>query len=352
MVVAYCGEIWDGGTCRMRMEALQRLGHTVIGVDTSWRPQGVTGLALRALRKTGYAPDPAGVNCALLEAARERAPEVVWVDKGLQIRTEVLRNIRQMQRNIRQVHYSPDDMAGRHNQSRQYLRAVPEYDVQVTTKSFNVPELRAMGAGAVLFLNNAFCPETHRPRCVSGEEIKRLGGPVGFIGAFEEERAKAMLFLGENGVPVRIWGGGWERWARKHPHPNLRVENRAVWGQEYAKAICSFDINLGFLRKLNRDLQTTRSVEIPACGGFLLAERTEEHMSLFEEGAEAEFFNSHEELLEKCRYHLAHPETRRKTAAAGRERCLRSEYSYDRHVAVVLDALNPQSNVVMTRALT
>ena len=64
----------------------------------------------------------------------------------------------------------------------------------------------------------------------------------------------------------------------------LVIEDRPLWAEAYAKAICSFDICLGFLNKTNRDLQTRRTVEIPACQGFLLAERTSEQLGLFEEG--------------------------------------------------------------------
>lgn len=352
MRIVYCGELWNGGTCRMRMEALERLGHEVVPVDTTGQPRGIRGLVPRALRKAGWVWDATGVNRALLRAVEEHRPELVWIDKGLSVRPRTIRLIRDERRAVKLVHYSPDDMSGSHNQSWQYLACLPMYDLHVTTKSFNVQELRGRGARAVLFTDNAYCRRTHRPVLVTSEERVALGGPVGFIGAFERERAEAMLFLAENGVPVRVWGGGWARWARKHAHASLRVENRPLWGEQYARAICSFEINLAFLRKLNRDLQTTRSVEIPACGGFLLAERTEEHLKLFEEGVEAEFFGSREELLEKCRYYLAHPGERERIAAAGRERCLRSDYSYDRHVAAVLDALRSRADVGSAYAST
>jgi spore maturation protein CgeB len=150
---------------------------------------------------------------------------------------------------------------------------------------------------------------------------------VGFIGAYERERAESILFLAKNGVSIRVWGQGWNK-KNYLSHPNIKIENMPLWGEDYAKAICSFGINLNFLRRVNRDLQTTRSIEIPACGGFMLAERTDEHLRLFDEGKEAEFFDSDEELLDKVRYYLAHEDELRLIARAGRERCLKGGYSY------------------------
>ena len=68
----------------------------------------------------------------------------------------------------------------------------------------------------------------------------------------------------------------------------------------------------------------------------MLAERTDEHLELFEEGKEAEFFTSREEMLEKARYYLAHSQERQRIAAAGRERCLRSGYSYHDRLRKIL----------------
>jgi len=340
MKIVYFGALSAGGTCKMRCDALRNMGHEVVEVDNTYIPNGIIGLAVRALKKLNQSVDPIRANERLMGSIVCHKPNLVWIDKGLCITPHTLRKLRGIHPNAQIVHYSPDDMTGgRHNQSRQYLNGIRHYDLHVTTKSFNVEDLYGLGARAVMFLNNAYCAETHHPVEISPEEKLTLGGNVGFIGWFEESRANSLLFIANHGVSVRIWGEGWTGWAKRYSHPNMVIEKRPIWGAQYARAICSFDINLGFLRKLNRDLQTTRSVEIPACGKFMLAERTSEHLKLFTEGVEAEFFSNNEELLEKCNYYLSHPEEREKIAASARERCLRSGYSYGRHVGAVLDQL-------------
>jgi spore maturation protein CgeB len=107
-------------------------------------------------------------------------------------------------------------------------------------------------------------------------------------------------------------------------------------GLDYTRVLCATRINLGFLRTGARDLQTTRSVEIPACGTFMLAERTDEHRSLFEEGVETEFFEHFDELLAKCRYSLANERARLALAAAGLQRCRRGRYDNEGRLQRVL----------------
>jgi spore maturation protein CgeB len=248
-----------------------------------------------------------------------------------------LRQIRAAQPACRIIGFSLDDMMNSANQSDRFLRSLPLYDWYITNKSYNVAELKSLGCPRVIFMDNGFDPATHRPVPVTADERKWLGGPVGFVGQWEPDRAQSLRSLARAGVPVRVWGYTWDR--MKAVLPGLILENQPVWGDDYAKAICAFDVNLCFLRKVNRDRQTTRSLEIPACGAFMLAERTDEHLRLFEEGKEAEFFSDDRELLAKTRYFLEHPQERLKIAQGGYERCIRSGYSYPERLRQVLATL-------------
>ena len=84
----------------------------------------------------------------------------------------------------------------------------------------------------------------------------------------------------------------------------MSVAGRAVYGGELARVFGASKVSLSFLRRANRDLHTSRTFEIPACGGFQLSERTEEVLNFFEEGKEIECFSSLDELKDKITYYL------------------------------------------------
>jgi GT2 family glycosyltransferase len=345
LTILYCGTLNPGGTCLQRMQELQKLGHRVIAVDTV--PGEIatrrSTLAWRVRNRLVGAIDESQANERLLALPATPAPDVLWFDKPVTIERATVLALRARWPDAIALTYSGDDMFNPRNQSRAWLSTMADWDLRVTTKSFNVSEFYAAGARDVFFVDKAFSPHVHRPMTLSQEERERFGGDVGFIGWPEGPRERSMRFLARHGIRVRVWGP-WPRWKAA---PNLRIEGRPLWGDDYARAINGFRITLGFLRRVNRDRHTTRSIEIPACGGFLLAERTEEHERLLHEGAEAEYFGSDSELLEKVRYYLAHEDARARIAAAGRERCLRDGYSNSERLTSILQyALQRRSRML------
>ncbi len=321
-----------------RRRALEALGCVSTPIDTGWRQKNpplvrrvVRGLA----RRLGYALELAGENEAIVRAAESGSYDLLWIDKGLTIRPDTIRSARRACPGLVVVSCSVDDMGNPENQSRHYLRCVPLYDLHVTTKEPNVNELRARGARQVMRVDNGYDPTVHRPVELTDGDRGRFGADVAFVGGHERERAACLVRLARAGVSVRVWGNRWHR-LRERP-VGLRVEERPVFADDYARVLCASRINLAFLRKVNRDTQTTRSVEIPACGGFMLAERTDDHQRLFEEDREAAFFDSEEELSHKIRHYLAHDAERSAIARRGRERCLRSGYSNAERLAPVLE---------------
>jgi len=334
---------YDGfNTSVHRVNALRELGHQVQVIDsappTKMRPMVSTihrlqGFAFRRGLPINQS-DFGETNKKLLNEVSSYKPDIIWLDKAIQTTAETLRKIKSISPQTILVGFSLDDMSQRHNQSAAFLTSLRHYDVFITNKFYNVEELKALGCSFVIFTDNGYDPNSFRPLVPSPQDVLRLGGDIGFIGTYEKQRALSLLALAKKGLSVRVWGSGWERCAFKQD--NLILENRALRHDDFALACNSFKINLAFLRKINRDLQTTRSVELPACGGFMLAERTSEHCRLFKEGEEAEFFNGDAELIAKCEHYLAHENLRLKIAEAGLNRCRYGGYDWASRLRIIL----------------
>ncbi|MBV5323131.1 MAG: glycosyltransferase [Ilumatobacteraceae bacterium] len=337
MHIVFHGNAYYGSTSVQRAQAFRQLGHTVTFVPKDGGCKRETNFYRRVRFHLGYPCEVSDENIRLLRAVTETVPDVVWIEKSLTIRQETLKLVKKlMPPESRLVCFSPDDMMNPANQSAYWRGGIPQYDVHVTTKTQNLVEFTQLGARCVVFMSKSFDPETHRPLELSVQDRQKYGSEVAFPGTYEAERGGSIAFLASQGIPVKVWGSGWSKLVSCYP--SLRIECEAVFSEEYAKAINAAKIGLGFLRKANRDRQTARSVEIPACGAFMLAERTEEHQALFREDVEAVYFSSNEELVDKVRYYLANDGERMGIAQAGRQRCLKSGYSHASRLQAVLKA--------------
>jgi spore maturation protein CgeB len=328
-------------TCAHRHKVLVKLADKIDAVNTQKKPISLWYRIAHHLFLMGLPvklPDNSNANKEMRQLVSQNEYDIVWIDKGLTITRDTLLYIKRRSPETKIVSYTGDTMSLRHNQSQDYLECIAHYDCHITTKSYILEDMRKLGAKHVRFVNNGYDSVFYYPRELSPADMVSFGEDVGFIGMWEKERCESILFLARNGIRVRVFGGG--RWKKyKNYHPNLTVTTHGLYSEDYPKALQSFKISLCFLRKMNFDRQTNRTMEIPACGGFMLAERTDEHSAMFEEGKEAAFFSSDEELLEKCRYYLTHEEERKKIALAGTERCKKSGYSNEEMIKRILQQI-------------
>ena len=334
--ILFLGDGFHGSTSVQRVRAFKQSGHEVQFLPREGGFQGATSFYRRLRHRLRIPCESSRENARLVNAVTSFEPDVVWIEKGLTVRLSTLRRIKAQRPGVLIVSFSADDMMNPLNQSVYWRQCFPDYDVHVTTKTPNIDEFIQRGARSVVFMAKSYDPSTHRPVVLSEEDWRQYRSEVTFVGSFERERFESMAFLAARGVAVRVWGNGWSGVVASSP--NLRVEGQPLYGEEYAKVINAARISLCFLRKMNRDRQTARSVEIPACGAFMLAERTEEHQALFQEGVEAAYFGSNEELLAQTLHYLAHEEDRVRVAGAGRQRCLDSGYSHAARLENVLRA--------------
>ncbi len=335
MKVLFVGPLWDGSTAFQRLDAFRAVeGTEVLGLDSR---EGV-GKPLfidRVLHRLGRPRDKGRLNERLLATVHEFSPELIFVDSTRMLTPATLRHTREVS-GAPVVFYSPDDMSARHNSSRQLEACDSEWDIFFTTKTFNVPELRARGVRYPMLVGNAFDPKTHHPLTKDevGADFERFDAV--FVGTREEARERSMNSLAEAGVSVAIYGNGWSA-ARLHPSITL---GPAAYAGEYTRVLHTGKLALCFLRKLNRDKVTQRSTEVPASGRPMVAEKTEEHDEMFEDGVEYISFSNDAELIARVRDLLNDNAARRAVGEAGRRRCLDSGYSVVDRAREMLAAVN------------
>ena len=139
-----------------------------------------------------------------------------------------------------------------------------------------------------------------------------------FVGTYEKIRMDYFQYLCEKGLKIDVFGNGWEK--ANSNNKNLIIHNKALLKEDYINSIRSAKINLNFLRKIQDDTQTMRTFEIPACGGFMITERTDCHTRIFKEDFESVFFDNKEELYSKIIYYMVNDSKRKEIIRNARKK--------------------------------
>ena len=335
--ILYVGSLSPECNSFMRYKTLGTLGVSLAGIDTD--PFIFKSIFSKIHYHWNIGPGVRSLNKIVLAMAAKTNPGILLVDNKTYITARTIKKLRKVCLQIKVVNLLTDDPEGLYGKSwRIFRQTVKMFDLVFVQRKVNINELRARGAIRVALCLRSFDPQFHRVVQLTSEERKKYHTNVGFIGNWEEGREEYIMYLVSKGIPVKITGNDWQ----KGKHWNVlknHFQSTAVYGDEYVKVINGMDIALHFLRHANRDEQDSRTFEIPACGSFMLAERSETHLSLFEEGKEAAYFASKEELLDKVLYYLENEMERKQVARAGHARCLSSGYSHSARLQQVLQEI-------------
>lgn len=331
------------GTSGQRIATLKRMGHAVTVIDPhagvpsnkifgylEWQlwPELLSALAQRYVQRR----------------IRDQQFDLVFVDGGSLVSAQLLVKLKRIC--AWSVLFNHDDPFGPRDRTRfKVLRsAAAAYDLFIVVRKPNVAEAWLAGAKNVMLTVRTADTISHALRRLDEDEKQHWRSEVSFLGTWMADRGKFLAELIDAGVPLAIYGNSWNRapeWSKIRPFwkgPNLE-------GDDYAKAIQCSKICIGLLSVENRDLHTTRSLEIPRLGSLFCAQRTSEHEALYVDGVEAVFWSSAEECAARCRSLLADENLRSQIARQGHERALRDRHSNDQlflNIWSALDAIHSQ----------
>jgi spore maturation protein CgeB len=339
------GGSWHGSNCAGLAWGFRSLGHAVELVASDYYiPNVGPSVSGRAMQRVLAPVFIKQFNLEIVRAVARLRPDIVVVFKGNYVQPETLARIRASGTWL--VNFYPDNSFMTHA----YLdTAIFKYfDHIFTTKRFGIGDFkRKLGLTQVSFLPHGYDPNVHRPFTDQGS-IAQWACDVSFIGTWSphKERLLSALRSKLNPGQLRIWGGYWEKCTS--PAMQDCIVGEAVLGDLYALAISASKINLGLLSEKRSgasddDQITSRTFHIPASGGFLLHERTDEVAEYFVEGGEMGCFSSEHELIDKVEYYLSNDVERRRIAHAGYERCV-AENSLSHRAQAILDKYRERQN--------
>jgi spore maturation protein CgeB len=355
--ILFLGEISSGQTSHMRMRTLVRLGHVVQGVNTIEPWKTTSWLKRQSQRRLSRGSVINEINRSVLETARAFRPDLIWGEKQEFLSVETLGALRQLGASL--LHFTPDPYFSLSWKRTPLMdKAIGCFDVLVYCKRYEREQYAALGR-PLIYMPLGYCDEVHRPL---PSDDPRWSCAVGFLGGWEPRREHLLHLVAAAGINLKIRGGYWDflrdgKWTLRrqiilsqlagrdsfHIHQDellgRALQGGEVYADDYARALTGAKISLGLLRSVCPDQHTTRTFEIPACGSMLLADRTDEHRELFEEGKEAEFFASTAELIDKVRFYCSNDSARLRVARAGFQRCINSRYAYFYRLESVLGEL-------------
>ena len=197
------------------------------------------------------------------------------------------------------------------NSAVRMFDSLREYRAVLTFAKSLLGSFRQLGARHVAWLPFGYHPALNRPTSDAGKHAQWDVTFAGTWGPLQERWLERLLDL-----DLRIFGRQWH-------HLSRGSQLRARWrhgqglGSEMAEVIGAARVTVNFVRAEHGCAHSMKTFEIPASGGFMLTNDTEEQRLFFQGDEECVYFDSPEEMAAKAKFYISHHHERARIRLAG-----------------------------------
>ncbi|NTW78396.1 MAG: glycosyltransferase, partial [Syntrophaceae bacterium] len=171
----------------------------------------------------------------------------------------------------------------------------------ITTSNQSFRKYQEAGFGNKIIKSQwAFNPYTYPAKtCSKYREIS-------FIGSFESNRSEMIDTIRQSGLPIDVFGSGWHEDSYLSFYDMLKI-----FGQS------KINLDLQHIDAVSPGQMTRRVFEIAGCRSFVITNSAGSPDEYYEPDKEVVCAASPEELIDKCRFYLAHETEREAIALRG-----------------------------------
>lgn len=323
------------GLAELYGAAFRRLGFAVsiVGIEPRETQPARMHERIRGLRaqlsRRGLPPDKKAPH--LIETAKSLRPLLTIVTRGERLKADTVREIRKLSSlgcvNI----YTDAPFAIPGRSAAQLFDSLSEYTAVFPFSKALIPVFFQLGAKAVHWLPFAYSADVHlATRNIRFGQAEPLIY-VGSWGTLVERWLEPLASMG-----LRIYGNGWHHLASRSPLRKCLVPGKGV-GRAMRDVIRGALITVNFVRAEHGCAHSMKTFEIPACGGFMVTNRTDEQEFFFRDKEHCLYFDRPADLLNTVSYFLNAHESREEIARQGHERVL--PHNYEARAQSILEFL-------------
>jgi spore maturation protein CgeB len=295
MKILIIGSDYNWSIERIYKRELIKLGHEVTHVPVqNWHYDFYYKSPVhKALVRLGLTRLQSNIQKRLLAELYGQFFDLIWVFKGMELTPQTLQTLKKQ--TTRLINFNPDNpfiFSGKGSGNKNITKSIHLYDEHFTYDHEVKSRIESEFGLKCTLVTFGFDNEV-----ISTEELNEVEEikAVCFVGNPDAYRSKILQEILNHGLPLHVFGHDWQKNLK---HPNLTIHG-AVYEKDYYKTLRKYRVQLNIMRVHNLDSHNMRSIEVPGCGGIMLAPRTKDHEAFFPEGKEAFYYNDVKELVEQ-----------------------------------------------------